>query len=68
MTLYSMYIVDSINEIVNVIKHLHKIMSKHEEILSGKQSYWYKNNILERRIIHMVFNSLLYLQYIYRLN
>ena len=38
---------------------MHKTISKHEEILNGKQLYWYKNNVLERRIANVTLNNLL---------
>ena len=61
MPLYSMYSATSIDEILDTSNHPHKTLSQHEEILSVKQSHWYKNQVLERRISHMVFSSLLYL-------
>ena len=61
MTLYGMYSDKSIEEMVDAINCSYNTISKHEDILSGKQTHWSKNNILERRIAYMVFNSLLYL-------
>ena len=33
-------------------------------VVGGKQSYWYENNSLERRSVHMFVNSLLYLYHL----
>ena len=61
MTLYGTYSADSIEEIVDPIKHIHNL-TKYEKMLAGKQPYWYKENIMERRITHMIPSSLLYLR------
>ena len=40
MTLNGTYSANSIDEIVDTIYYLHKKISKHEKILSARQSYW----------------------------
>ena len=42
MNLYDRYCANIIEEILNTINHLAKTLSKHEEIIGGKQLYWYK--------------------------
>ena len=61
MTLYGTYGVNTFHKIVDAFNYLHKNVSKHEKILSDRQSFWYKGNIFKRRIAHMVLNSLLHL-------
>ena len=61
MMLYGTYSADSIEERVDVLNHLHKNITKYEKILGGCQPYLYKDNIMERRIMIMSLNSLLYL-------
>ena len=46
---------------VNAFNQWYIFFSKQEGMLSGKQVYWYKDNILERRVAQVVLNSLLYL-------
>ena len=61
MALYDTYSTNIINEMVHAINHLHKLLSRHERILSGRQLHWYKDNILEKRTANMILSSLLYL-------
>ena len=46
---------------MDAIIHLHKNVSKHQQVLSGQWFHCFKNNILERGIVHIILNSLLYL-------
>ena len=59
MILYGTYSANNIDQIVDFINHLHKDVLKHEKILHGGRSIGIKT-ILERRIAHVVLNSLLY--------
>ena len=63
MTLYGIYCVHSIDEIVDAISHLHlhRNIFKCEKMLSDRWSYGYKDNNLERGIAHMVLHCLIYL-------
>ena len=61
MTLYGTYSADSIEDIVDSINHLHKNLTNYEKMLGSSQPYWHKDNILERKIVCMIFNNLLYL-------
>ena len=58
LTLHDNYSADSIEEMVQ----LHRNLTKYEKMLGGSWPYWYKDNIMDRRITHMILNSLLYLQ------
>ena len=44
ITLYGTYCASSIDEIVDAINQLHKNISYHEKIITGKISHWYKEN------------------------
>ena len=54
VTLKSTYSANRIDEIVDAISQLHISFSKQEGILNGKQAYWYRDNILERRMVWIV--------------
>ena len=62
MTLYGTYSANSIGDIVDAINQLHKNISYHEKIITGKIHHWYMKNDCEWRIHSIVHNSLLYLQ------
>ena len=61
MTLCGTYGGDSIKEIVEALNHSHQNLTIYEKMLGHSQPYWYKDNILERRITHMTPSTLLYL-------
>ena len=60
MTLYGTYSVNSIDEIVDAINQLHKNISYHEMIITGKIPHWFTKYSYERRISHVIHNNLLY--------
>ena len=61
MILFSTYSADSIKEITDAFNHLHRNLTRYEKMSGGRQSFWYEDNIMERRITHMILNSILYL-------
>ena len=62
MTLYGTCSADSIKEVLDAIKHIHNSLKTYKQILGGSQLYWYKDDIMERRITHLSLNSLYLLE------
>ena len=61
MILHGTHSADIVEEIIDAVNHLPKNITKCENMLGSNQPYWYKDSIMERRITHMILNSLLYL-------
>ena len=61
MNLFGTYNANSMDQIVDAINTLNKNVPTYEMILNGILSYWYGDNILKRRNVHMVLNRLFYL-------
>ena len=55
--LYGTYSANKIDEVVDAINQLTRNLTRYERMLGHSQLYGYKDNSMERKIVHMILNS-----------